>query len=110
VPVPIPSPTLPSSLVSLYGGESYSFGLSSTPVKKLIMGGAFARSTSNTSSNVVTSSNQNTQANVLIQYQYRKLNFISGYSRLEQGFSGSGTSPEVISSYYAGVSRWFNFF
>ena len=35
VPVPIPSPILPSNLVSLYGGDSYSFGLSSTPVKKL---------------------------------------------------------------------------
>jgi len=48
--------------------------------------------------------------NTLVQYQYRKLNFISGYDRLEQGFSGSGTPPEVISTYYFGVSRWFSFF
>jgi hypothetical protein len=110
VPVPVPSPILPSNLVSLFGGESYSFGLSSIPVKRLIIGAAYAKSTSNTSSYGITSDNRNNQFNSLIQYQYRKLYFTSGYARLEQGFSGSGTKPQVISSYYMGVSRWFNFF
>jgi hypothetical protein len=54
--------------------------------------------------------NENDEYNALIQYQVRKLNFTSGYSRLGQGFSGTGTPPEVISSFYFGVSRWFNFF
>ncbi len=62
------------------------------------------------SSNSITSANQNSQYNALIQYQVRKLNFISGYARLEQGFSSTGSQPEVISSYYMGISRWFNFF
>jgi len=110
VPVPVPSPILPSNLVSLFGGDSYSFGLSSTPVKKLILAATYAKSISNTSTDAVASANQNVQFNSLVQYQYRKLNFTSGYSRLEQGFSGSGTPPEVISTYYFGVSRWFNFF
>jgi hypothetical protein len=110
IPVPIPSPTLPSGLVSLFGGDSYSFGLSSTPVKKLVIAAAYAKSTSNTSSDAITSANQNNQLNALIQYQYRKLNFTSGYARLEQGFSASGTQPQVISSFYIGASRWFNFF
>jgi hypothetical protein len=110
VPVPVPSPILPSDLVSLFGGDSYSFGLSSTPVKRLILAAAYSKSTSNTSSGTIASANQNDQFNVLIQYQFRKLNFNSGYARLEQGFSGSGMPPEVISSFYIGVSRWFNFF
>lgn len=110
VPVPVPSPILPSDLVSLFGGDSYSFGLSSTPVKRLILAAAYSKSTSNTSSGTIASANQNNQFNVLIQYQFRKLNFNSGYARLEQGFSGSGMPPEVISSFYIGVSRWFNFF
>jgi hypothetical protein len=110
VPVPVPSPTLPSSLVSLFGGDSYSFGLSSTPVKNLILTAAYAKSNSNTTSSGVASMNENDEYNALIQYQYRKLSFNSGYSRLGQGFSGSGTAPEVISSFYIGVSRWFNFF
>jgi hypothetical protein len=110
VPVPVPSPVLPSSLVTLFGGDSYSFGVSSTPVKKLVLAATYARSLSNTSAGSAASSNQNEQANALIQYQVRKLSFISGYSRLEQGFSQTGTQPEVISSFYIGVSRWFNFF
>jgi len=110
VPVPVPSPTLPSSLVSLFGGNSYSGGLSSSPVKKLILTATYAKSVSNISSNAVTSANLNVQFNSLVQYQVRKLYFTSGYSRLEQGFSGSGLPPETISTYYFGVSRWFNFF
>ncbi len=110
IPVPVPSPTLPSNLVSLFGGTSYSGGFSSSPVKKLTLTASYSRSDSNTSSSIITSANQNEQFNSLIQYQFRKMYFTSGYARLEQGFSGSGSPPETISTYYAGVSRWFNFF
>jgi hypothetical protein len=99
-----------SSLVSLYGGTAYSFGVSSSPVKKLTLSASYARSDSNTSSTTLSSSNLNRQFNSLIQYQVRKLYFTSGYARLEQGFSNSGTAPETVSSYYLGISRWFNFF
>ena len=110
VPVPVPSPTLSSSQVSLYGGGSYSLGISSTPAKGLLLSASYGKSTSNTSTGGVASVNENDEYNALIQYQVRKLNFTSGYSRLGQGFSGTGTPPEVISSFYFGVSRWFNFF
>lgn len=110
VGVPVPSPILPSSLVSLFGGKSYSFGLSSTPRKKLILAATYSSSTSNTFSNGIPSANENNQYNALIQYQVRKLSYISGYSRLQQGFSSTGTQPEVVSSYYMGISRWFNLF
>ncbi|HEY2468105.1 MAG TPA: hypothetical protein VGI45_09705 [Terracidiphilus sp.] len=108
--VPVPSPVLPSDLVSLFGGKSYSFGLSSTPMKKLIFAATYAKSTSNTVSNSISSANENSQYNALIQYQLRKLTFVSGYSRLQQGFSITGTRPEIVSSYFTGVSRWFNIF
>jgi hypothetical protein len=110
VPVPVPSPILPSSLVNLYGGDSYSLGMSSSPVKRLVLTAAYAKSISNTSSDAQASSNQNNEFNALVQYQFRKLGINSGFSRLEQGFSGSGTQPEVVSSFFIGVSRWFNFF
>jgi hypothetical protein len=108
--LPVPLPVVPSDLVSLFGGESYSVGMSSAPTKKLVIGATYAKSSSNTSSVGITTSNQNSQYNALLQYQVRKLNFISGYARLEQGFSSTGLQPEVISSYYMGISRWFNFF
>jgi hypothetical protein len=110
VPVPVPSPILPSGAVSLFGGDSYALSLASTPAKHIIIAANYGKAISNTSSNSFASSNQNAQFNSLVQYQYRKLYFTSGYSRLQQGFSVTGTPPEIISSYYLGLSRWFNFF
>ncbi len=110
VPVPVPIPIVPSNLVTLYGGNSYSFALSSAPVRGLTISSSFARSDSSTSNTGNLSANQNQQYNSLIQYRVRKLGFISGYARLQQGFSQSSSAPQVISTYYFGVSRWFNFF
>jgi hypothetical protein len=108
--VPVPTPVIPSSLVDLYGGDSYSIGVASSPVKKLSLTASWARSTSNISSDGVSSANQNEQFQTLIQYQTRKLYYTSGYARLEQGFGAAGVQPQVVASYYIGISRWFNFF
>jgi len=108
--VPITTPTASSTAVSLFGGNSYSFGLSSSPAKHLTLAANYSKSISNTSSDTSSSANHNDEFNSLIQYQVRKLYFTSGYARLEQGFSSSGTTPEIVSSYYMGITRWFNFF
>lgn len=110
VGVPVPVPILPSDLVNLFGGTSYSAALSSSPVKKLLMSVTYSNSNSNTMSSGISSANNNNQFNTLIQYQVRKMSVVSGYSRLEQGFSGTGTKPEIISSYYMGITRWFSIF
>lgn len=110
IPVPIPSPILPSSLLELYGGNSYGFGVSSSPADKLIFSASYSKSLSNTTGEGITSQNENEQYNALLQYRLRKLTFTSGYARLEQGFSEAGIPPQIVVSYYAGVSRWFNFF
>jgi hypothetical protein len=110
VTVPVPSPLLPSNLLSLYGGQSDSIGLSSSPVKKLIIEAAYADSTSNIANDGAMSNNQTDQFNVLVQYQTRKLYYSSGFARLEQGFSGSGTEPGIVNTFSIGVSRWFNVF
>jgi hypothetical protein len=110
IPVPIPSPVLPSSLLELYGGNSYGGGLSSSPINKLVISASYAKSLSNTEGGGITSQNENEQYNSLLQYQVRKLTFTSGYARLEQGFSQAGIPPQIIVSYYAGISRWFKFF
>jgi len=74
------------------------------------MSGSYSKSFSNTSTGGVASFNDNSEYNALVQYQVRKLYVNGGYARLEQGFSGSGTPPEVLSSFYIGVSRWFKVF
>jgi len=108
-PVPIP-PVVPDNLLILYGGRSYSFSVSSSPIRGFTMAAAYAKTSSNTANNNIASWNNNAQWNTLFQYQFRKMYFTGGYSRLFQGFSASGTPPAVASSFYFGVSRWFNFF
>jgi hypothetical protein len=108
--VPIIPPILPSSLVSLYGGDGYSLGFGSSPVRNLTLSASYSKSSDNTSVESVSSSNQTNEFNSLIQYQARKIYFTAGYSRLGQGFSASGTPAQTISSFYMGLSRWFNFF
>lgn len=110
IPSPIPSPALPSSLVSLYGGRSYSFGVSSTPAKRFIIAASYAAANANISNSGLASSNENSEFNALLQYQTRKLSYTSGFARLRQGFSESPLPPGIVSSYFVGVSRWFNFF
>ncbi|MDR3738546.1 MAG: hypothetical protein P4L40_05955 [Terracidiphilus sp.] len=108
--VVITPPTTSSTAMSLFGGNSYSFGLASSPAKRLTLAANYSKSISNTSTDATSSRNHNIEFNSLIQYQFRKLYFTSGYARLEQGFSTTGTQPEIVSSYYMGISRWFNFF
>jgi hypothetical protein len=110
VSVPIPPSALPSDAFTFYGGTSYSAALSSAPVRGLTMSAGYSRSNSNTAFSGIANVSQNEQYNAIIQYQVRKMGFTSGYARLEQGFGGSTGAPEILSSYYAGITRWFNFF
>jgi hypothetical protein len=107
---PVPTPVLPSDAFTLYGGSSYSWAVSSAPIRGLTMSTSYARSNSATSNTGIATTSQNEQYNAIIQYQVRKMGFTSGFARLEQGFGGSATQPEVLSSFYAGITRWFNFF
>jgi hypothetical protein len=106
---PIP-PIVASNDLILFGGTSYSFGLSSNPMRRLTIGASYAKANSNTNLLGVASSNNTKMINTLFQYQFRKMYLTGGYSNLVQGFSASGTVPENVSSFYIGVTRWFNFF
>jgi hypothetical protein len=108
-PVPLP-PVIPDSLLVLYGGRSYSFSASSTPIRRFTVSAGFSKANTNTFNAGVGSWNSVEQFNTLFQYQFRKMYFTGGYARLVQGFSASGTPPAKVSSFYVGVSRWFNFF
>jgi len=110
ITAPIPSPILPSNDLILYGGTSYAFGLSSNPKRSLTLSASFAKSNTNSDLAGIASWNHTEEINTLFQYQFRKMYATGGYSRLVQGFSTSGIAPENVSSFYIGVSRWFNFF
>jgi hypothetical protein len=106
-PVGVP-PTPGVSDFILFSGNSYGGGLSFTPVKRLVIAGSFSRAISNTIGN--TSSHNNTEiANAQLQYHLRKIGLQAGYTRFTQGISAVGT-PANTTSFFVGVTRWFDFF
>jgi len=109
IPTPIP-PIVPQSLLVLFGGQSYSFSLSSTPLRHFSVAGAYSHANLNTMNGTSAFGSRTEQYFASVQYQFRKMGFTGGYTRLLQGFSATGTPPAIVSSYYMGVSRWFNFF
>jgi hypothetical protein len=110
VATPVPSPILPPNLIILYGGKSISFGLGASPVKRLTISASFSKSTSNTNGDTLASWNKNEQISTYFQYQFRKVYLTGGYAKLSQSFSASTVPAANVTSFYFGVSRWFNFF
>jgi hypothetical protein len=108
LPTGLPPTLLPTTV--LYGGTSYSAGVGGMPIRGLTFSGTFVKSKSNTENSSVVSNNDTEEAYVYLQYKVRKIFFTAGYSRLVQGFSASATAPAMVSTYYFGISRWFNFF
>jgi hypothetical protein len=109
VPTPIP-PIIPPSLLVLYGGESYAFALSGSPIRHMSATVSYIKANNNLSNQGVSSANQFVEENAYLQYQFRQVGLQGGYTYLKQGFSASGTPPASVTSFYVGVYRWFNFF
>ena len=109
--VPLP-PGVPPTLVPgiVYGGTTYSASLGSTPKRGLTVNGTYVDSRSNTLNGTLASNNRTEQAYAYMSYQFRKVYFNAGYSRLLQGFTGTGLPESLVSTYYFGVSRWFKVF
>ncbi len=108
---PVPLPVVAGNAVILYGGDSYSFGFGSTPVRGLTLSASYAKSLSNTAAyGLSSSSNHNEQLIARVQYLVRKIYFQAGYLKLSQGFSQVAGPAAMTSSLYVGLARWFSFF
>jgi len=110
VATPVPVTVITPAAVVLYNARAYSVGFGSSPIRRLTMSATYAKAWSATESPSTSSNNNTENLNLLMVYQFRKLGFQAGYSRLLQGFSASGTPPALVGSYFIGISRWFNFF
>lgn len=110
VPTPVPLPVIPSTAVILYNGKSYSAGIGSSPIRGLTLSASYSKALSETQGTLLGSNNNSEYMNSLLIYQFRKLSFTAGYSKLIQGFSLSGTPSARLGSFFVGISRWFNFF
>jgi len=91
-----------------FGGSSYGGGLSFTPLKRLVLAGSFNRAISNTTGQTI-SHNSTEIFNAQMQYHMRRIGLQGGYTRFTQGISAVG-APANTTTYFVGVSRWFDFF
>jgi hypothetical protein len=108
-PTPLP-PIIPPDLLVLYGGKSYSFGLSSNPTHRFTVSASYSHANSDVADAGLPSWNKSEQFGTSFHYQFRKMTFTGGYAHLLQGSSASSLPPANVSSFFVGVSRWFNFF
>ncbi|HET6181612.1 MAG TPA: hypothetical protein VFE61_32135 [Candidatus Sulfotelmatobacter sp.] len=91
-----------------FGGSSYGGGFSVTPARRLIISGSFNRAISNTIGETVSHNNMEIY-NAQLQYHLRRIGLQAGYTRFTQGISAVG-APQNTTSYFVGISRWFDFF
>jgi hypothetical protein len=105
-----PLPGQPDNNLVIFSGSSYGGGVTITPLRRLTMSGNFSRSISDTLANSITSHNNMELYYAQLQYRLRRIQIQAGYTRLTQGISASGALPGTFTSYYAGISRWFDFF
>jgi hypothetical protein len=91
-----------------FNGSSYGGAISATPIPRLVVAATYNRAISNTLAQVI--SHNDTQIyNAQLQYHMRQVSLQAGYTRFAQGISAAGT-PLSTTSYFVGISRWFNFF
>jgi hypothetical protein len=103
---PTPTPGLTDYI--LFSGSAYGGGLSVTPLKRLTISGSFSRALSDTIAS--TTSHNNTEIfNAQMQYHLRRIGLQAGYTRFTQGISAIG-APVNNTTYFVGMTRWFDFF
>jgi hypothetical protein len=92
----------------VFGGSSYGGGFSLTPTRRLVISGNFNRAISDTMGQTISHNNMEIY-NAQLQYHLRKIGLQAGYTRFTQGISAVG-APASSTSYFLGISRWFDFF
>ncbi len=93
-----------------YNAKNYGGGISWTPIRRMVLTGNYSRSLSDTLANAIYSKNNTEIIYSQLQYRLRRISVLAGYTRFTQGISASGIAPGTVTSYYGGISRWFDFF
>lgn len=104
---------LPPGVVSNYvvfNARSLGVGASVTLLGKMIVTGSYSDAKGSTLSYQLNVKNSSQVISGLLRYPYRKVYISAGFTQFNQGLLTPGSAPSVVSSYYFGISRWFNVF
>lgn len=110
VPTTLPPQALGASSFTSYNSSGYGFSGGVNPTKRLILSFSYAKSDGSTVDPLASVYTHNTLINATMQYRIRKLFVNGGFTRLNQNVGALGTTPLDVTTYYIGISRWFNFF
>jgi hypothetical protein len=105
---PIPGEN-PTNVIG-YNAENYGGSVSWTPIRRMVLSGTYSKSLSNTLASGIYSKNNTEIIYSQLQYRLRRISLLAGYTRFTQGISATGVPPGTVTSYYGGISRWFDFF
>jgi hypothetical protein len=110
LPGNLPPETLSPDALTVFTSKAYGFGLGGTFMRRLTFSAGYAQSTGNTIDPLASTSLRNNLINATAQYRLRKIYVNGGYTHLRQSLGAPGTAPITVTSYFIGISRWFNFF
>jgi hypothetical protein len=110
IPTNLPPGVLAPGTAIVYGAKAYGFNLSLVPVRRLTITAGYSESNGFTEDPLLRTQVGTQLYNVVSQYRLRKIYVNSGFTRLRQSVGLPGMSPVHVTSYYIGISRWFNFF
>jgi hypothetical protein len=106
-----PVPVLPGEVEGVtFSGRTWGGGISGTPVRRLLLSATFNRAISDTDGSAMLSHNNTEIFNTQLQYHLRRISLQAGYTKFIQGVSITGFPAANTSSFFVGISRWFDFF
>lgn len=112
VPLPgnLPPEALPPGTALVFDSKAYGFNASASPMRRLNISAGYAQSSGEMIDPLTSTFTKNSLINGVAQYRLRKIFVNSGYTRLIQSIGTPGTAPITVTTYFIGISRWFNFF
>jgi len=110
IPPGVPPTLFGPDAVIVYGSKAYGLNLSVVPIRRWTISAGYADSNGFTQDPLLRTAVGTQLYNVVSQYRLRKIYINSGFTRLRQSVGTPGTAPIRLTTYYIGVSRWFNFF
>jgi hypothetical protein len=110
VPTTVPTELLNPNSFTSYRSTGWGASLGVNPTKRLILTASYGKSNGRTVDPMLSIYTNNTILTAQMQYRLRKVFVNGGYTQLQQSVTTPGGAPLTVSSYYVGISRWFNFF
>ncbi len=110
VPGGLPPSLFGPGAIIQYGSRAWGGNASTVIMRRLTVSGGYADSSGSTVDPLLKTYTSNQLYNALFQYRLRKIFINGGYTRLHQSVGVVGTAPVTVTTYYIGISRWFNFF